>query len=443
MEENMKFIKGELITALETVGKFSGNGGNGIEILSKILIDGEGGAVLATNLDAFAEMPIKVTRTYQAVQCTQNDDVPEILREDLEDLTVAQLKQICVDFGIIMASNPKKDDLIQSIMMNREKYVDVYWKFLVDSTFVKIIKSLDIPKDAEIEIRCVAHILEKIDRKFVAIPTRISVGEGFKEIIVHNYADFPDAPETSSEKVTTIPGENFSRVAMVCDTADARPHICSVLFDGERGEIVGTNGKRLHVSKQVFSDYSGKFLVPAAALMSISQIAKKELVDVSIGFPKETIEKEGMFDKADGTISVFSLKNGCVVKTMNPEGEYPHYSDLFVTDESPVLVRKSEIQTVLNQANTIAGDDHAVLISFTDSGIDISLMNEEKGAFSSPQNIEYVSGKASATIAMNIRHMIDMVSCGGSEIINLFSLGNRMISENGNFMGLSMGMKTA
>lgn len=385
----MKIVKKDLLDALNAAKMFTGRKGS-FEILHYVLIDGPGGKLVATDNESTCEISLSISDAIREV----TKDAPAVVfpddafREDLLSLKKPQLESLC-EYAGIDCGNSTKAAIVELIFglseqsATQEKanqtpeVVEVGERFCVNpNDLLKIVQSLNMKTDELVDLSVDGFELSDGLLESVQAMT-MKIGEEFHELRIKPDELFPSTVDHGANlPLLMIKGEELAHVAKVL-SASAESLIPQSLFiDGENGNIVGCDIKRLHMLKHKIAT-GFQVAVPARPAQAVCALSRKENITFAVS-------QDGIY---------VSMKFGNVTVTSSAiDVKYPSYMQLFPDDKDHVIVKKESLLNVVKQAGILVkGSEYDGIKLTFNGGINVE-SSSGKGIFAK-ENIPFEKGK--------------------------------------------------
>jgi len=406
-------------------------------IVKTILFDGENQKLMATNFSVYAEVHLPIFGASKTV-IKPKQSVARISRDDLEDLTVAQMKDLVADYftkeqAEALPAKPKREDLLSVISLVFEASVDkeiseaadewitVHERFCVEpKLFLKMVESMDEKPDDMIDLK-----MEACERPG-SFGYLLSLGASFKTMPIENPDYFPENDKGHGDVlVTRLPGNKLAKIANVPpqEANDTRSHIVNMFFDPIGKKIVSTDGSRLHTLDNDLNTEKNLFF-DKRAMSAICKTAGDDDVVV-----KTT--------SACSMIEVFVPSANLTVYAINdPGAAFPEYSELFSGYNRSVVIDFASLSKTVGQANVLADADFKAICMGFNGGLDVSFFNPNTAEFEK-ENIA-VSGdevEPKYVTHMNGKFVADAINGIGDKIIIKLKDVDNKTDENGTLEG--------
>ncbi len=401
----MEVKRKDLMDALQKVGKFTGNKGC-FPIVQNVLVTGN--SIIATDLMSAAKV------TLDAKNFTREMDVPkekviwpeDSLIDELADLKVAQLKGLCLDYGISLEKSMKlKDQIMEAIVKvsdisadeeeNREpRKIEVAEQFCVaPKKLLEIVRSLD-EDEFTIAVSEFKVISVSLFESVVA-PVEISIGKNFMKLPVLDPAEFPEIPEFKpGAKLFKETGENLVR-ALSAMGKDSEPaaYKSSLVIDGAHDALLTCDGGRINM---LTTKIKGKntLMIPGNAVRKIAGIAKKESIVVY-----------------DGERVLLKYEDLMVACTPNTE-EIPPIWETFKPEETDrsVSVKHDDLKSAIKQATLMLDDEFKAAVLTFNGAINVEF---ESGAGKYARDSLEIIGEAidpEIKVGLNVAFIRDAIA---------------------------------
>jgi hypothetical protein len=405
----MKVKKTELIAALEKAKFFTGKGT--FAVAETVLIDGPAGKIFATDLISTAEIPCAFTEhTRQAPVARPPAEIPgEEFTADLNDLKKNQLEALAEYAGIDASNMKKKGQIVDAIVAAsiesaqkdasaEPEFVTVAEQFCVcPLQLLKILKSLD--KETEYVKMQISDFYQVEDDLLRTVEAAtLNIDAFFQKLTVTPASEFPafsymENPAPDSGKFyVEIPAKNLAGVSVI--KPGEREHTQNVFFDVENGNVVATDGTRLHALKQDFPADRPKAFLPIKLIAAACKIAKDENITFRY-VPAEDNEPVMILNFSDMT-----------VYSKSPEVDYPGYGDLLTpVVAEDVVVEKELFEKALTQNCQVS--EEAIILTFNGG---VSLNSSSSKGIYHRENVPFVEGgpvKAEVSAAYNPKKLLD------------------------------------
>lgn len=406
--------RNELINALKAIKPYCAVGKTVLATSKMVLFDGPKCELRATNFRVYATVPLRTV--HHATSIVQRDftgeDVPFIdkPREELEAMKADELRALAEGLTEAQAaeipggvSKGKKADLVDALIAAKvpaktERIdVQVEDRFLVDPCLLeKIVKSMDVAADAEIEISVNEFDFPAHSREGF-YPTTLQIGENFQSIKVMSDNEFPEWPEEKtgpdaamSRILENISGKKLAAVAVVPAESDGdRHHTANVFFDPAGKAVVGTDGSRLHaLDAGVFGDK--KIFIDAPSMHTVGKMAGDHMVNIDASQDGTRVAISAIIDGAgkDETVDLH------LVATNDPEMNYPGYKGIVGTElPAEVKMDSKVILKALKEAGALLDADMKfVVLNMTEETIGASVYNPNTGHYDRANAVKFEEG---------------------------------------------------
>lgn len=429
----MKVVKKDLVEGLKMVKGFCSK--KSFPELGKVLIDGPGQRIVATDLQSRAEVSVKLTDYQQKVTGEKSDVVypDEDFTADLKSLKVAQLADLCEYAGIDAGEKPKKADMVEKIFSASESSAQAEEKlpapetevdecFLVDPDHLLKIVNSENAGDV-IDLHVEDFVQSGLWSQGVTA-IALAVGEHFQRIPLGDANDFPADQQHEWTKSGVFTGDIFRSLTDVCPCKlDAPPFHKVVMFD-QANNLVSCDGNRLHIVKHVFTTPKD-LTISAECLKGLSKIAGDKEIIMSVDKTGEWVQFQ--YEKM-------------TVTTRDEDTAYPDYAAVVdVMAGHEVEIENKEIKSLMNQVGLIAGTAEFVF----NSGLNVEAIDADKGEYRRI-DIPFLKGKVDPE--MTIRLSTEYVSqalkhLGDKVVIKMTDPAQPVFFESGdNFKAVIMGM---
>lgn len=357
----MQVNRKEMLEAVTAVKKFTTQ--NSIPACARILIDGAGQKVVATDLTSRAEYAVQMTdyKRSVTVKPAPMPVIGEHFGKRLLDMKAVDLKALCdsdlfKEHGSVTAATTKQDRKDAIFGLCLADY-DLYKATMVATGYVQEEPTAnEIDELFLVDAELLWKILKADDQDFITLtaeeyiaPVEIGgypvgyelrVGNYFKNIPLDRAEDFPgyEYPEALSDAVR-VPGTELAWVSVPSMSAadDLRAHIVGIFFDQKNGRIVSTDGSRLHLLSRAISS-EVNLLIDRKAVSKVAAIAKDK--DVAV-----MVSKSG--DEA-------ALTHGCLtVYTENSRSDYPDFEELLVPAKSDIGIDSKLLRSACEQVGVM------------------------------------------------------------------------------------------
>lgn len=426
----MKVVKKDLVEGLKMVKGFCSK--KSFPELGKVLIDGPGQRIVATDLQSRAVRYVKLTDYQQKVTGEKSDVVypDEDFTADLKSLKMAQLADLCEYAGIDAGEKPKKADMVEKIFSASESSAQAEEKLLapeteVDECFLvdpdhllRIVNSENAGDVIDLHIEDFVH-----QSGFTA--TVLAVGEHFQRIPLGDANGFPDDQQHEWTKSGVFTGDIFRSLTDVCPgKLDALPYHKVVMFD-QTNNLVSCDGNRLHIVKHVFTAPKD-LTISAECLKTLSRITGDKEIIMSVDKTGEWVQFQ--YEKM-------------TVTTRDEDTAYPDYSVVIdVLAGHEVEIENKEIKSLMNQVGLIAGSAEFVF----NGGLNVEAVDADKGEYRRI-DIPFLKGKVDPemTIRLNTEYVSQALKhLGDKVIIKMTDSDQPVFFESGdNFKAVIMGMR--
>jgi len=395
----MKIVKKDLAEALRMVKGFCNP--KSYPIVGKVLIDGPGQCIIATDMQTHAKVSLAIKDFKQKVVGEKPPVTfpDEEFTKDLKALKKPQLIEMCDDYGIDPGTKPKVGAMIEAIFTASEASAKAEAKlpapetevdeiFCVDPDhLLKIVGSEDTKTEDTIHLH-VEEFEQAGDLLTEGMTaTALAVGENFQRIQLADANEFPGSKDFVGQPSATINGNLLGSVAGIAPLSEkeAPPWKKIVLFDEKNKQMVCCDGARLHMLKHKFASPCN-LLLPAKALITLSKLAKDKDIVMKV-------------DKSGDRVG-FEYGDMTVVTQNDKDGEFPDYMAMVtgMTANHKVDI-DNEVMTSLIQQVSLIADGSA---SFTfDGGLNAEATNEAKGEFRR-FDVPFLKGKVKPEITMGL-----------------------------------------
>lgn len=244
-------------------------------------------------------------------------------------------------------------------------YPDAAQTCIPISSFMKAVKA--IPKKTETVKLEMIYDIEDYEH-----PSEFRIN-GTITVVTMNPDDFPTTPRLPDGSwhlyYDVLTAENISQVKAVKGHADDhRPHIIGALFNFRDGELVKTDGSRLHISTIGTAPYDS-VLVPMKSLNILLHNGLKK----KIGMLR--VSKNNMFIK---------LGDDAYLCSRLLDGEFPEYHSIIDREACGYLVTSDSdlITDLIKEAKAITADHYKAILFNLNSHITVNSTNPDIGDFS-------------------------------------------------------------
>lgn len=411
----MRVNRKELIKAVLAVKGFTTY--KSVLACGKILIDGPGQKVIATDIQSRAEFSIGL-EDYQQTVTVEPAPFPGIgehFLKRLKDQKAADLKAVCD--GEIFKNRPqffegatKKEDRISRIHGACQTDPELYEKVLLATGYVP-----DVQKQVEVEEQfLVDHgmLLKILKAEEYEAPSQIfggdviasalRVGSYFQRIPMEQASEFPNFEYPTDVNIAVeLSGKDLGWVSIPsAQSGDSiRAHVCNIFFDHKNKRVSSTDGSRLHVLDADVTSKVDLFL-SWKPLAKVAAMAKDKNVIISL----DTSGDEAVI--RFGSLTVYT-KN-------ETDTQYPEVEELLAESTHEITVDTAVLRKACDQAGVISKCG-----GFTFNG---SINIEAKGEYGGKchrQNIPVEDGKVEPEInvALNVKYILDGIKDLGKSVL--------------------------
>lgn len=374
----MKIEKKALVNALRKAQKFTGKA---LPVLANVLIDGENQVIVATDLTTRFETPVEIKDYEQTV--SGSPVMTDGLEDQLKELQKPQLVSMA-EYAQLPKSGTKVE-LIERLMTAAEEASASETALTEDLTFKesfcanptklrKIVESLEL--DGSDMVTLVPEVSAEINRGLFEAEckaTRLSVGEHFKSLEITPADEFPEWFDVQEPApIAKVAGTDLMSVVNVCASIkeeNHRPHTECLFFDGPNGQVVSTDGNRLHCLTTKI-DMDKGIPIDFRAMRGIGQLAGKEEVDISFC--------------SKVNFAVMKYDGDTVSSRVDVDTNFPDYMDILNGDEDggqTVGIEKTKLSNLLKQAVLVTNLDYKAVQFTFNGGLDAFVENPNEGAY--------------------------------------------------------------
>ena len=406
----MKVAKKELVEGLTMVKGFCN--GKSFPELGKVLIDGPGQKIIATDMHTRAEVAISLTDYKQKIVGEKPAVVhpDEDFTADLKSLKVPQLTDLCAYVGVEPDEKAKKADMVELIYKASEASAqaeeklpppesEVDERFLVDPDhLLKIVKSENTGEMIDLHVEAFEQKSDFLVEGVNA--TALAIGEHFQRIPLTDINEFPDGRKFAGTAAAKITGSELKSLVDGCYFAeDASPHYKVVMFDAKEKNLVSTNGNRLHVLKHKIN-IPNNLTLPGLALTNLVKVAKDKEIAMQV-------------DKAGSRVQFTYGK--LTVTTKDEDIDFPDYMSFISGTKTvhDIEIDGEVFENVVKQVKLI--DDAA---DFTFNGVmNAQAANNDRGEYRR-FDVPFLKGKVEPemTVRLNTAYVADALKYLGKKV---------------------------
>lgn len=447
----MKIDRKKLLEALSKICLVAERQSN-MPILTMCLIDGPGQRITGTDLETSMAVAIPISDYQKTVpaEVVAVDEVPEDL---LEGLKLGQLIDLAKYDGVTVPKKPTVPGLQKAIMKVETA------KYEAEKAEAE---AKAVPRVFEEQFCLPARTLRKIAASMpdevVEISTGaeggslftkqqlVNIGANFQGIATLPAGEFPmwEEPDFSTPRKITgddgkeielaagtnmVSSEQLAMVIPATTKEEAGFKLSTILLDEKNGNMVSTDGHRMHLLSGV--------TVTRTMLMST------EFARVLIALKAEKLELETDGQNIKATLGDVHIVARCV------PAKFPDYTAVIPKKAKHHMeVLREALETPLKQALIIGSSTSpGVKITFN-GGIDVEYRNPDLGGYQKVQ-VPIVSGGVKGTpleVGINPKYILDALGNAtkdtkGKIKVALTDHSSPITFVNGNFMGLVMPMR--
>lgn len=243
------------------------------------------------------------------------------------------------------------------------------------------------------EVKALQSSIDKV--KLTFINDQVSVNNRC-EIFTMGSDEFPKINEQVKGKTYQIPGlaESMKKVIRACSQEDTRYTLQGVLVDFNAGNIVATDGHRLHHVPFKSSAKAKSILISKSAVEQIVKHSAPDNLAVCDGEPLISI----------------SLAGGTMISRLI-DGNFPDYQNIVSTLKNPIKVTfiSADFLKILEGAIPLAGESKAVVLKLNKK-LSVYSMNHNLGSYEWTLDAEIKGGKPEdLKISFNSQYLIDAI----------------------------------
>lgn len=287
----MKILKKDLTEALKKARGFVGKGS---DIMRCIKLDGHGQVLVATDLNATIEVPLKITHYVREVEVpAKAPAIPgEAFIAELNKLTVGPLKERCEAAGL---KPGKKAEMVEALYQQAKTEAEkqaaeakptiekVTERLVVNfNQFSSMVRTLDL-KDDENVVLAVEQV-EVLGELLVSYQDTLTVGGVFQNIPVEPLEDFPVLEDFEGTNIGELKGSELARVATAYPrevTDDTPDWKINTIIDRENNAVVATDGTRVHIQNATLKG-DGAMYVETEYVARVAKLAGSEAVKIAV-----------------------------------------------------------------------------------------------------------------------------------------------------------------
>ena len=399
----MKINREALLKALSKAVKVAPKKNANMPILGAVYIDGPGQRICATDLAFYLDNPVEITDYSRVIT------VKEVQRREE------------AEWGACL------DGVNEYEVETETEMVDIFC--LPAMTCKKIVDSLD--KD----LKTVEITRSTYSDNFMHTPM-VRIGNNFRDLGMFPADEFPVPLSADSDLVeldedagtTKVTRENLIRVLPAVTMEEVGFKLSVVHFSHEHGEVVATDGHRIHI---VPTEVSGKtWDLPAAAAKVLAGFVGK---DEDLSF---TVGERNAVTKIDGATLTIRLS----------DGKFPDYKAVVGEPEHTVTIKREDAKPTLKQAAIMTSETYGgIRVSFNGQ-IDVEVINPDAGTYQKNQAIP-CTGEVDPPIevGMKLKYIADVINTAPKDdteiTVGVTDKSSGVHFQHGDFHGMVMPMR--
>jgi len=433
----MRIKRKELSEALKTVSLVAEQKSINMPILSMCLINGPEQCIMGTNLETSIRVSLAIEDFEKEVAA------PEVPADLLEGLQLHQLKSLAEDYGIAVPKKPTVPNLQKAIVKActeaYEKEKVVQERFCLPAQRLrKIVQSLT---DETVEIVPAGGGNDLFNHQ-----QRVSIGSNFVGLATLPWDEFPVfvEPDLSAAQKIVEDGQEIEltggtnrisseKLGVVLPAAlkgaEKGFKLSLVCFDAKNGNVVSTDGHRLH-------------------MLSGMKLEKDMLM--SMDFAKVLIslkQKEDLAIETDGRSIKVKMGGTLVIGRCAPM-KFPDYLAVIPKkSKHNMSVTREALEAPLKQSRILENETYRGIKVKFNGGIDIELSNPDVGQYQKLEVPITAGGIKGDPVEMGInpRYILDALATSPKST-DTFNVGvtdnaSPVTFKHGNFTGLVMPMR--